>query len=447
MLKEAIFIKLCPPVYRLLEYNRTHKASEVPQLPQGTEVKLLGWVAVKNLVGGVVFLRLRDGSGFIQLSGRRGTIPEEAWDEATKATTESAVYAEGIVKEDRRAPFGKEVTLTRFKVIAGAEPWPLRKSLLKSRSALYDLRHLSIRGLKTASLIKIRSELMRSVFDYFYDKGYVYIQTPILVGSAVEGGATLFSLKYFDETAYLSQSAQLYEEAAILSLDRVFILQPAFRAEKSKTARHLTEFWMIESELAFTELDELLAVEEELVHHMAEHVSLSCLRELEALGKKIVVPDPPFPKIDYEEALQIAERKGVKLEWGEDLGTEAERVVSQSFEKPVFVKGYPLSARSFYHMEDPHRKGVSLSADLLAGGVEIATGGQRIHEYEVLMKRVEEHGLDPERMKWYLDLRKYGMPPHSGFGLGVERALKWMLDLKHIRSASIFPRTTSRLYP
>jgi asparaginyl-tRNA synthetase len=447
MLKEAIFIKLCPSVCILQELKRTHSTRDVLRSPEGTEVKLLGWVAVKNQVGGVVFIRLRDGTGYVQLSGRKGKIPNESWEEATRATTESAVYAEGVVKDDPRAPFGKEVTINKFKVIAPAEPWPLRKSLLKSRSALYDLRHLAIRGRRSSAVLKVRSELIRAVFEYFYGHGYVYIQTPILVGSAVEGGATLFSLKYFDEVAYLSQSAQLYEEAAICSLDRVFIFQPAFRAEKSKTTRHLTEFWMIESELAFTELDELLTVEEELVHHMAKHVSERCTGELEVLGKKLMVPEPPFPRIDYTEALQIAERKGIKIEWGEDLGTEAERVVSQSFEKPVFVKGYPLSARSFYHMEDPHRKGVSMSADLLAGGIEIATGGQRIHEYDVLLQRVVEHGLDPERMKWYLELRKYGMPPHSGFGLGVERALKWMLDLKHIRAASIFPRTPNRLYP
>lgn len=429
--------------------ERTHYASEALLLPAGSRVKLLGWVAVKNQVGGLLFLRVRDGSGFIQVSARKGSVPENVWNEAVSAETEAAVYVEGVIKDDRRAPSGKEVVMQDFRLVAPSSPWPLRKSVLKSRSALFDLRYLSIRGPKSTAIIKIRSELIRSVFDYFYSRGYIYIQTPILVGAAVEGGATLFPVKYFDKTAYLSQSAQLYEEAAICSVDKVFVLQPAFRAEKSKTARHLTEFWMIESELAFKGLDQLLKVEEELVHHITQHLSERCTKELQVLDRTVKPVEPPFPKIDYDEALTIADKGGVKVEWGEDLGTEAEKLVSMAFEKPVFVKGYPLSARSFYHMEDPARPKVSLSADLLApkGYGEIATGGQRIHDYDTLLKRIEEHQLDPESMKWYLELRRYGMPPHSGFGMGVERVMRWLLNLKHIRTTTLFPRTPNRLYP
>lgn len=429
--------------------ERSHYASDVFRLQQGDRVRLQGWIAIKNHVGGMLFLRLRDGSGYIQVSARKGTVDDATWQEAASAETESAIYIEGLVKDDPRAPGGKEVQMTGFRLIAPSQPWPLKKSVLKSRSALFDMRHLSIRGPKTSAVMKVRSELVKATFNYFYSNGYIYIQTPILVGAAVEGGATLFPVKYFNETAYLSQSAQLYEEAAICSFDKVFVLQPAFRAEKSKTARHLTEFWMIESELAFSGLDELMNVEEELVYSITSHISENCKRELSVLGKKVEPVEPPFPKIDYDEALSIAEKGGVKIEWGEDLGTEAERLVSKAFEKPVFVKGYPLSARSFYHMEDPKRPKVSLSADLLApqGYGEIATGGQRIHDYETLLKRIEDNQLSLESMKWYLELRKYGMPPHSGFGMGVERLLRWLLNLKHIRSATLFPRTPNRLYP
>jgi asparaginyl-tRNA synthetase len=432
-----------------MHLERSHYASEVFSLEQDTKVKLQGWIAVKNQVGGMLFLRLRDGTGYIQVSARKGTVDDAAWNEAVSAEAESAVYVEGLVKNDQRAPGGKEIRMTGFKLIAPSQPWPLRKDVLKSRSALFDMRHLSIRGPKSSSVIKVRSELVKATFNYFYSRGYIYIQTPILVGAAVEGGATLFPVKYFDQTAYLSQSAQLYEEAAICSFDKVFVLQPAFRAEKSKTARHLTEFWMIESELAFKGLDELMKVEEELVYSITSHISENCKSELSVIGKRVKPVEPPFPKIDYDEALVIAEKGGVKVEWGEDLGTEAEKLVSKAFEKPVFVKGYPLSARSFYHMEDPNRPKVSLSADLLApqGYGEIATGGQRIHDYETLLKRIEEHKLSPESMKWYLELRRYGLPPHSGFGMGVERLLRWLLGLKHIRSTTLFPRTPNRLYP
>jgi asparaginyl-tRNA synthetase len=429
--------------------GRSHYASDALKLEPGSEVSLMGWVSVRNQVGGVIFLRIRDGTGYIQASGRKGKMTESAWEEASRATVESAVYVSGTIKEDRRAPNGKEVSISDFRLIAPSDPWPLRKSALQSKSIIYDLRHLAIRGPKSSAVMKVRSALIRAVMEFFYTRGYVYIQSPILVGAAVEGGATLFPVKYFDETAYLSQSAQLYEEAAICSFDKVFILQPAFRAEKSRTARHLTEFWMIESELAFTTLGGLLRVEEELVHDVSSYISSNCKTELRVLGREVDVPEPPFPRIDYDEALRISSRKGVEVRWGEDLGTEAERVVSQYFDKPVFITGYPLSARSFYHMEDPARPRVSLSADLLApqGYGEIATGGQRIHDYDALLKRIKEHGLDASSMKWYLELRRYGLPPHSGFGMGVERLLRWLLGLKHIRSTTLFPRTPNRLYP
>ncbi|MGA1974723.1 MAG: aspartate--tRNA(Asn) ligase [Conexivisphaerales archaeon] len=429
--------------------DRSHTASEALKAHGGTTVELLGWVSVSNVVGGLVFLRLRDGSGYIQLAAKKGAAPEAAWEAARSATVESAVYAKGVIRDDPRAPGGKEVSVKDFKIISPSDQWPITRSALRSPRTLYDLRHLAIRGPKTSAILKIRSKVVDVTTQYFFQRDYTLIQPPILVKAAVEGGSTLFPVKYFDQTAYLSQSAQLYEEAAICSFDKVFILQPAFRAEKSKTSRHLTEFWMIEAELAFTGLAGLMKVEEELVHSITSGVSEGCKAELETLGRAVKVPEPPFPKITYDEALRISEGKGIHVEWGEDLGTDAERVVSMEFEAPVFVTGYPVKARSFYHVSDPDKPEATMSADLLAPGGygEIATGGQRIHEYDVLYRKVKDFGIDPASMTWYLELRKYGLPPHAGFGMGVERVMRWMLGLKHIRTTSIFPRTMNRLYP
>lgn len=424
-------------------------ARDVFGLPEGSKVALLGWAATKNVVGGLIFIKLRDGSGYVQVAGKKEELPETSWKELEDVNVESAIYVKGVVKDDHRAPGGKEVRLREFKVISPAEEWPITKSALKSPSFIFDVRHLSIRGPRTTAIMKIRSELLRAAFDYFYSHGYYFIQAPIIVQSACEGGATLFPLEYFGVDAYLSQSAQLYEEAAICSLEKVFIVQPAFRAEKSKTPRHLTEFWMVEAEVAFYGLEDIMKVEEELVYHIARAVVENCARELEFLKVELESPKPPFPKITYDEAREIAERKGTPFKWGEDLPTEAERIVSAEFEVPVFVTGYPVTARSFYHMPDPEDERRTLSADLLApkGYGEIATGGQRIHEYDLLYRKVVESGLNPENMKWYLELRKYGMPPHSGFGIGVERTLRWFLGLRHIREATLFPRTPTRIYP
>jgi len=424
-------------------------AKEVFDLPQGSKVALLGWAAMKNLVGGLAFIRLRDGSGYVQVAGRREDLPEASWKELESVKVESAIYVRGAVRDDPRAPGGKEVKIEEFKVIAPAEEWPITRSALKSPSFIFDVRHLSLRGPRTTAIMKIRSEMFRAVFDYFYSHGYHFIQAPLIVQAACEGGATLFPLEYFGIETYLSQSAQLYEEAAICSLEKVFVVQPAFRAEKSKTPRHLTEFWMVEAEVAFYGLEDIMKVEEELVYHMANHIAERCRSELELLRTRLKPPEPPFPKITYDEAREISEKRGTSFEWGEDLPTEAEKAVSAEFEEPFFITGYPVTSRSFYHMPDPSDERRTLSADLLAPGGfgEIATGGQRIHEYDLLYRKVVESGLKPEDMKWYLELRKYGMPPHSGFGIGVERTLRWFLNLKHVREATLFPRTPTRVYP
>ena len=414
----------------------------------GPEVEVRGWVARKHTVGGLVFVLVRDGSGYVQVSARKGG-PGGAYEEARGAARESAVIIRGTVKDDGRAPGGKEVVAERFDVAAPSEPWPLTPAAAKSGSFLFDKRHLSIRGPKAVATMRIRAEVIGAAFDYFRDSGFHLISAPSFVQAAVEGGSTLFSVDYFGKKASLSQSAQFYEEAALPALQKVWIFQPAFRAEKSKTAKHLTEFWMIEAEQAFADQEENMRVQETLLSKMVERVIERRQPELKVLGRTIAQPEVPFPRMTYDEALSMAKEKGFGFEWGEDIPTEAERALSKSQDSPFFITDYPLTARSFYHMTYPDRPKVTKSADLFApeGVGELATGGQRIHDYSQLMERISGQDLPTESFSWYLELRKYGMPPHSGFGIGVERSTRWIAGLRHIRSASLFPRTVSRISP
>ncbi len=415
----------------------------------GRMVELQGWVARKHAVGGLVFIILRDGTGYVQVSAKKGGESDAAFGKALEATKESAVTIRGEVKDDARAPGGKEVMARELVIDSKAEPWPITKTAAKSRSFLFDKRHLSIRGPKAIAAMKIRAEVISAAFDYFRGRGFFLISGPTFVQAAVEGGSTLFPVDYFGKKAYLSQSAQFYEEAALASLQKVWIFQPAFRAEKSKTAKHLTEFWMIEAEQAFADQKRNMELLEGLLHAMATAVLQRRQEELKTLGRTLKEFSLPIPRITYDEARNIASRKGFQFEWGDDIGAEAERAVSMSQESPFFITDYPLSARSFYHMTYPDRKDVTLSADLIApeGFGELATGGQRIHDQAELMARIRSQDLPAEAFSWYLELRKFGMPPHSGFGIGVERTARWLAGLKHIRSASLFPRTVSRLSP
>jgi len=431
---------------------RTSSVVEALAAKPGNRLRLLGWVTTRASMGGVVFLRLRDGTAQIQLAVKRGAASPAALDAVKMATQESAIAVEGHLREDARAPGGKELSVMELTIIAGAEKWPITKSSIKSASFLYDLRRLSIRGRKASATMRVRSTLANSAFEFFRNKDFWLISAPTLVQAAVEGGATLFPLDYFGKKAHLSQSAQFYEEAAIAALEKVFVFQPAFRAEKSKTPRHLTEFWMIEAEQAFATQEDNMILQEDLVAYMAQQVAENRSADLLILGRKYSPPETPFPRISYDEVIGMAESHKIGFEWGEDVPTEAERLVSLSFEKPFFITGYPLSARSFYHMtegEDDADRQVTLSADLIApeGYGEIATGGQRVHNYGALRNRILKQNLDPESLKWYLDLRKYGMPPHSGFGIGLERTTRWICGLKHIRMTSLFPRTLTRIYP
>jgi asparaginyl-tRNA synthetase len=423
--------------------------SEALAMQHGSNVELRGWVVVKNTVGALLFLTIRDGSGYMQVVGKKGVTDEQFLDLMKDVTVESAVRVKGQLRDDARAPGGKELTVKEMEVIARAEKWPITKSAVKSSAFLYDNRHLSIRGKKSSSIMKIRSEFIKAAFDFFVERDFVYINAPSIVQSAVEGGSTLFDIDYFGKKASLTQSAQLYEEAAICAFGKVFIMQPAFRAEKSKTSKHLTEFVMIEAEVAFNEQADNMRLQEDLVNRVCGRIVEKRSKELEILGREFSVPEKPFPRITYDEARETAIKNNINFEWGEDIPTEAERLISKTFDRPFFITDYPLSARSFYHMTKPDNDKVTLSADLIApnGFGEIATGGQRIHDYNFLVERLKQYELSPESFQWYVDLRKYGMPPHAGFGIGVERSIRWICNLKHIRATSLFPRTITRIYP
>jgi asparaginyl-tRNA synthetase len=430
--------------------KRTHTVEEAVHANTGTEVKILGWIVNKSSIGGIKFATIRDGTGYIQIACKKDKVLDTAFSEFEKATKESAVWVAGIVREDKRAPGGKEISVTDFSIVALAESWPITRSAARASSSfLYDMRHLAIRGKKTSAVIKVRAHIVYAAFDYFVKNGFTLISAPSIVQNAVEGGSTLFEINYFGKKAYLSQSAQLYEEAAILALGKVFIFQPAFRAEKSKTSKHLTEFWMIEAEQSFANQEDNMRLQESLVKAMVERVQTECVDELKTLARSFKTPEIPFPRITYDEARQISSRNGIPFEWGEDIPTEAEKLVSKQFDTPFFITGYPLSARSFYHMTEKSNDKVTMSADLIApeGYGEIATGGQRIHDHSELMKRISSQDMPTESFSWYLDLRKYGMPEHSGFGIGVERTTRWICGLKHIRATSLFPRTISRVRP
>ncbi len=428
---------------------RLASAADIVSGASGPQAEVRGWVARKHTVGGLVFVLVRDGSGYVQASAKKGAETAGAFEAARGATRESAVIVRGRIKDDERAPGGKEVSAEEFIVVAPAESWPITRTAVKSASYLFDKRHLSIRGPKAIAAMRIRAEVIGAAFDYFRENGFQLISAPTFVQAAVEGGSTLFSVDYFGKKVNLSQSAQFYEEAALPALQKVWIFQPAFRAEKSKTAKHLTEFWMIESEQAFADQEDNMKVQEGLLSKMVERVLERRRAELKTLGRTLKQPRMPFPRMTYDEAVATARKKGFPFEWGNDLPTEAERAISLTQESPFFITDYPLSARSFYHMTYVDRPNVTKSADLIApeGIGELATGGQRIHDHKQLMERIATQDLPSESFSWYLELRKFGMPPHSGFGIGVERTTRWIAGLRHIRSASLFPRTVSRISP
>ncbi|RIW33117.1 asparagine--tRNA ligase [Bacillus salacetis] len=418
----------------------------------GEEVTIGAWLANKRSSGKIAFLQLRDGTGFIQGVVVKAEVEEEIFQKAKSITQETSLYVTGVIQEDSRSPFGYEMQVRNLDVIHESVDYPITPKE-HGTEFLMDNRHLWLRSRRQHAVMKVRNEIIRATYEFFNKEGFVKVDPPILTGSAPEGTSELFHTKYFEEDAYLSQSGQLYMEAAAMALGKVFSFGPTFRAEKSKTRRHLIEFWMIEPEMAFYEHEDSLKVQEEYVSHIVQSVLENCSLELERLGRdtsKLENIKAPFPRITYDEAVKFLQEKGFDdIEWGDDFGAPHETAIAESYDKPVFITHYPTSLKPFYMQPDPDREDVVLCADLIApeGYGEIIGGSERLHDHDILSQRINEHDLDPEAYKWYLELRKYGSVPHSGFGLGLERTVAWISGVEHVRETIPFPRLLNRLYP
>lgn len=418
----------------------------------GQELTIGAWLANKRSSGKIAFLQLRDGTGFIQGVVEKAQVSEGVFQAAKSITQESSLYVTGVVREDARSPFGYELSVTNIELIHMAVDYPITPKE-HGIEFLMDHRHLWLRSKRQHAIMKIRNEVIRATYEFFNENGFVKVDPPILTGSAPEGTTELFRTKYFDEDAYLSQSGQLYMEAAAMALGKVFSFGPTFRAEKSKTRRHLIEFWMIEPEMAFYQFEDNLQVQERYVSHIVQSVLKNCQLELKTLGRdtsKLENVKPPFARITYDEAIQLLHEKGFDdIQWGDDFGAPHETAIAESFDKPVFITHYPTTLKPFYMQPDPNRPEVVLCADLIApeGYGEIIGGSERIHDYDLLKQRLEEHQLSLDAYKWYLELRQYGSVPHSGFGLGLERTIAWICGVEHVRETIPFPRLLNRLYP
>ncbi|GAY76045.1 asparagine--tRNA ligase [Sporolactobacillus inulinus] len=418
----------------------------------GDEVTIGAWLANKRSSGKIAFLELRDGTGFIQGVVLKNEISEENWETAKELTQESSLYVTGSVREDKRAPSGFELTVTDLEIIQMAHDYPITPKE-HGVEFLMDHRHLWLRSSRQHAILRIRNEVIKATYDFFNDHGFIKVDPPILTGSSAEGTTDLFHTKYFDRDAYLSQSGQLYMEAAAMAFGKVFSFGPAFRAEKSKTRRHLIEFWMIEPEMAFCDHEENLKVQENYVSYLVQRVLNHCQPELKAIGRdttRLEKIKAPFPRISYDEAIDFLKKEGFDdIEWGDDFGSPHETAIAEHFDVPVFVTKYPTKVKAFYMKPDPERDDVVLCADLLApeGYGEIIGGSQRIDDLDLMKKRYEAFHLTDPAYQWYLELRQYGTVPHSGFGLGLERAIAWICGLDHIRETIPFPRLLNRIYP
>jgi asparaginyl-tRNA synthetase len=418
----------------------------------GSRVVLKGWLHHIRSSGGILFMQLRDGSGIIQCTLKKDRMAPDVFEKLSITPIESTIEVSGIVRNDPRAPRGYEVQGESVTILYPAEDgYPIAKKY-HGPDFLLDYRHFWIRNEKMQAIIRIRSVLMEEARRWLTEHGYLEVQVPILVNAAVEGGSTLFPVKYFDQQAYLSQSWQLYAEAMIASVGKIFTVSPSFRAEKSRTRRHLTEYWHLEVEAPWLELDGLMDLEEQLVTHMCVQTARRMPEELKLLGRNpddVLNMKPPFTRITYSQAVEMIKKEMPEFKWGLDLGYEEEKVLTQEFHSPFFVTRYPKGVKAFYHMPDPKDDRVTLSVDLLApeGYGEITGGGQRIHMIDQLLARIREENLNPDDYKWYTELRRFGTVPHSGFGMGVERTVAWVCGLEHIRDAIPFPRLINRIYP
>jgi asparaginyl-tRNA synthetase len=427
---------------------------------EGQAVTIRGWLYNLRESGKLLFPQFRDGSGVIQGVVPKSAVSPEVFDAVKGLTQESSVIVEGKVRADKRAPGGYELDVSNVEVVQRVpenDPFPIS---LKDHGVdfLMEHRHLWVRTPRQAAILRVRAEIIKAARDFFDERGFTLTDPPILTPAACEGASTLFPVDYFDEQAYLTQSGQLYIEATAMALGKVYSFGPTFRAEKSKTRRHLTEFWMVEPEVAYATLDDVMDLAEWLISFLVKRCLERRRNDLQTIGRdiaKLEKIEGPFPRITYDEAVKMlreAHAKGAlenNFEWGGDLGSPDETYISSQFEKPVMVHRYPAKVKAFYMEPDPERLDLALCVDVLApeGYGEIIGGSQRTASYDLLVKRIHEHGLPEEAFKWYLDLRKYGSVPHSGFGMGIERAVSWICGLEHVRETIPFPRMLHRLYP
>jgi len=426
----------------------------------GQSVTVRGWLYNLRESGKLLFPQFRDGSGIIQGIVPKNAVTPEVFDAIKTLTQESSVIVEGKVRADKRAPGGYELDVANVQVIQRvpeSDPYPITPKE-HGTDFLMEYRHLWVRSQRQAAILRVRAEIIKAARDFFDDRGFTLTDPPIITPAACEGTTTLFPVDYFDEQAYLTQSGQLYVEATAMALGKVYSFGPTFRAEKSKTRRHLTEFWMVEPEVAYAQLDDVMELAEGLISFIVKRCLEKRRADLHTIGRdvsKLEKIEPPFPRISYDDAvknLQEGHAKGAlesKFEWGGDLGSPDETYLSAQFDKPVMVHRYPAKVKAFYMEPDPQRPELALCVDVLApeGYGEIIGGSQRMASHELLLQRIHEHGLPEEAFKWYLDLRKFGSVPHGGFGMGIERAVAWICGLEHVRETIPFPRMLYRLYP
>ena len=427
---------------------------------EGQSVTIRGWLYNLRESGKLLFPQFRDGSGIIQGVVPKNAVPPDVFDAIKTLTQESSVIVEGKVRADKRAHGGYELDVANVQVVQRvpeSSPYPITPKE-HGTDFLMEHRHLWVRSQRQAAILRVRAEIIKAARDFFDERGFTLTDPPIITPAACEGTSTLFPVNYFDEQAFLTQSGQLYVEATAMALGKVYSFGPTFRAEKSKTRRHLTEFWMVEPEVAYAELDDVMELAEGLISFIVKRCVEKRRVDLQTIGRdisKLEKIEAPFPRISYDDAvknLQEGYAKGVletKFEWGGDLGSPDETYLSAQFDKPVMVHRYPAKVKAFYMEPDPQRPELALCVDVLApeGYGEIIGGSQRMASHELLVQRIHEHGLPEEAFKWYLDLRKYGSVPHAGFGMGIERAVAWICGLEHVRETIPFPRMLHRLYP
>jgi asparaginyl-tRNA synthetase len=417
----------------------------------GQELTIKGWVFNIRSSGSLFFLQIRDGTGRIQAVVSKKEVPKKAWEACQKLTMESSICVMGTARADKRSPFGFELNVKDISAYQIAEDFPIAKKE-HGIEFLMDQRHLWLRSPRTEAILRIRDEVIWQLRKFFKEQGFVMADTPILTPTSCEGTTTLFETQYFDTTAYLAQSGQLYSEATAAALGKVYDFGPTFRAEKSKTRRHLMEFWMLDAEMAFADNAECMRVQEAMISYVVQNVLTERAAELAVLERDTAPLEKiqtPFPRITYDEAIVMLQDAGSQIRQGDDLGGDEETIISSHYGKPVFITDYPKDIKAFYMQADPTRPDRVLCSDLIApeGYGEIVGGSQRIDDYDILLKRMREHKLPIKDFQWYLDLRRYGSFPHAGFGLGLERLIAWMCKLDHIREAIPFPRLMNRLRP